>query len=347
MTEVDVFTDPAVEMAGEALGCAADAVTAQLAAASAAAGGDGENPVDPVVAATAGLRFMVARWRGAAMPDDQIETLASAAMARFIADRADSMRAVAEATVLPGLSEELDAAERDTVWLHTLSGVWTDVSGRVEAVLAQPHVEPHDRAGVAGRVVHLAAAAADASAAAAHAASDPNSPLGQAAASAAGDVESIEAQWRQDACRLLPTEPGLLPAVSGSAGHDQVLLSALLAFDAAIHACVASRMTAAAAAAVIAHREAVLNAGDVLHCCRRSWRWLTLLLVRAPQPAACQAVAAAADSWHRTLADTAAAAAAAVPGTAASVRAAAGGIGIQVMSILAAEFAVPQPQPSP
>ena len=205
------FVDPAAELAAKAVGEAAASVAAQLTALNAVTGGGAARVADPVETVSAAVRFVVVRLRAGGLPADRVETLAVGAVARFVADTATQMRAQAEShpTVKP-IAETLTASERDMVWQATLANVWATAAAAVDAAMAGTAVDPENVVGVAGVVVHLAAAAADTAAAERIPVGSPAGPVIRAAASCAAGVD-VEQRWRVDASRLLlPAERRLL-----------------------------------------------------------------------------------------------------------------------------------------
>ena len=335
MFAADTAADPVVEFVARGVNTGVEAIMSHLRAVDAACGA-GPRATDPVDVAAAALRSAVVILRSAGTPEDQVEMATTAAMARFVADHAGAMRTQLEGHfLLRTFSDRLSANERDSLWECTLAAVWDDAATKAAEIRARPAVDSDDTEGMAALVVFHAAAAA-------------NSAMSVAVLGAERD-DRVEQRWRIDASRLLPADRAELLPVCAVPRSTQAETTMLLACESALLGCVSSRQILVAAALDRGSTVTpILAAGDVVHCCSRAWRWLTLVLASAPPDAAAEAVAGC-NGWAHALSQAAAKALPENPAAAVAAQHAATRIGILVVDALKDEFAsdAARPQRAP
>ena len=324
MFAADTAEDPVVELVSRGVNLAAEAIITHLRAVDAACGA-GPRATDPVTIAAAALRSAVVTLRSAGTPEDQVEMATTAAMARFVADHANEMRTQLEGhPLIQTLADTLSPDEQNSMWAGTLAAVWDDADTKAAEIRARPAVDSDDAEGVAALVVFRAAEAA-------------NLAMSAAVLSTERD-DRVEQRWRIDASRLLPADRAALLPVCAVSRPTQAETTMLLAFDSALLGCVSSRhLLVAAALDSGSTATPILAAGDVVHCCSRAWRWLTLVLSAAPPDAAAEAVAGC-SGWAHALSLTAGEALSENPAAAAGAQHAVAKISLRVVDALKDEF---------
>ena len=249
----------------------------------------------------------------------------TAAMARCVADHANEMRTQLEGhPMIQTLAAPLSPDTQDALWAGTLAAVWDDAATKAAEARARVAVDSDDTEGVAALVVF-------------HAAQAVNSAMAVAVLGTERD-DRDEQRWRIDAARLLPADRAALLPVCAVSRPAQAESTMLLAFDSALLGCVASRQILVAAALDSGTTATpILAAGDVVHCCSRAWRWLTLVLSVAPPDAAAEAVAGCA-GWADALALAASEALSGEPRRRDKARHAVAKVGSRVVDALKDEF---------